>query len=87
MSIVPIWTLILGAAVFFYVVLDGFDLGIGILYGFAATRSERAIDDEFHRADLGRQRNLAGAGRHGLAGRLSRWPSPSSCRRSIFPSW
>ena len=41
MSIVPVWTLILGAGVFFYVVLDGFDLGIGILYGFAATRADR----------------------------------------------
>ena len=41
MSIVPVWTLILGAAVFFYVVLDGFDLGIGILYSFAANRAER----------------------------------------------
>jgi cytochrome d ubiquinol oxidase subunit II len=41
MSIVPVWTLILGAAVFFYVVLDGFDLGIGILYSFATTRAER----------------------------------------------
>jgi cytochrome d ubiquinol oxidase subunit II len=41
MSIVPVWTVILAAAVFFYVVLDGFDLGIGILHGFAATRSER----------------------------------------------
>ena len=41
MSIVPVWTVILGAAVFFYVVLDGFDLGIGILYSFATTRAER----------------------------------------------
>ena len=41
MSIVPVWTLILGAAVFFYVVLDGFDLGIGILYNFAKTRTDR----------------------------------------------
>ena len=41
MSIVPVWTLILGAAVFFYVVLDGFDLGIGILYNFAGTRADR----------------------------------------------
>ena len=41
MSIVPVWTLILGAAVFFYVVLDGFDLGIGSLYNFASTRAER----------------------------------------------
>ncbi|HXR96060.1 MAG TPA: cytochrome d ubiquinol oxidase subunit II [Rhizomicrobium sp.] len=41
MSIVPVWTVILAAAVFFYVVLDGFDLGIGILYSFPATRTER----------------------------------------------
>ena len=41
MSIVPVWTVILGAAVFFYVVLDGFDLGIGILYNFAGTRADR----------------------------------------------
>lgn len=43
MSIVPVWTLILAAAVFFYVVLDGFDLGIGILYNFASSGSERNI--------------------------------------------
>jgi cytochrome d ubiquinol oxidase subunit II len=30
---VPIWTLILGAGVFLYVLLDGFDLGVGILFG------------------------------------------------------
>jgi cytochrome d ubiquinol oxidase subunit II len=32
---VPLWTVILGLGVFFYVMLDGFDLGVGILYGFA----------------------------------------------------
>ena len=35
LDFVPIWTLILGVAVFFYVLLDGFDLGVGILYGLA----------------------------------------------------
>ena len=35
LDLVPIWTLILGLAVFLYVLLDGFDLGVGILYGFA----------------------------------------------------
>ncbi|MBI3677408.1 MAG: cytochrome d ubiquinol oxidase subunit II [Proteobacteria bacterium] len=40
---VPIWTLILGAGVFFYVLLDGFDLGVGILYGFAKSRDERNL--------------------------------------------
>ncbi|HEX2941163.1 MAG TPA: cytochrome d ubiquinol oxidase subunit II [Rhodopila sp.] len=35
LDLVPIWTFILGIGVFFYVLLDGFDLGVGILYGFA----------------------------------------------------
>ena len=37
----PIWTLILGMAVFFYVVLDGFDLGVGMLFGFAPDTASR----------------------------------------------
>jgi len=41
LDFVPIWTLILGLAVFFYVLLDGFDLGVGILYNFAETTAER----------------------------------------------
>ncbi|HVW74918.1 MAG TPA: cytochrome d ubiquinol oxidase subunit II [Rhizomicrobium sp.] len=40
---VPIWTLILGLAVFFYVLLDGFDLGVGILYNFATTAADRNL--------------------------------------------
>ena len=40
---VPIWTLILGVGVFFYVLLDGFDLGVGILYGFAPSRGARNL--------------------------------------------
>ena len=35
LDFVPIWTPILGMAVFFYVLLDGFDLGVGMLFGFA----------------------------------------------------
>jgi len=38
LDLVPIWTLILGVGVFLYVLLDGFDLGVGILYGFAPDR-------------------------------------------------
>src|SRR5476651_461674 len=38
---VPLWTLILGLSVFFYVLLDGFDLGVGILYGFAPDTASR----------------------------------------------
>ena len=40
---VPVWTLILVLAVFFYVLLDGFDLGVGILYNFANTTADRNL--------------------------------------------
>jgi cytochrome bd ubiquinol oxidase subunit II len=43
LSLVPIWTAILGAGVFFYVALDGFDLGVGVLYNFAPTRDARNL--------------------------------------------
>lgn len=42
-DLVPIWTLIIGAAVFFYVLLDGFDLGVGILYAFVSDRTQRDL--------------------------------------------
>jgi cytochrome d ubiquinol oxidase subunit II len=41
LSLVPAWTAILALAVFFYVVLDGFDLGVGMLYNFAPDREAR----------------------------------------------
>jgi len=43
LDLVPIWTIILALAVFFYVALDGFDLGVGMLYNFAADRSARDV--------------------------------------------
>jgi cytochrome bd ubiquinol oxidase subunit II len=43
LSLIPIWTAILAAGVFFYVALDGFDLGIGILYQFAPDRDARNV--------------------------------------------
>src|SRR5712671_610545 len=39
---VPIWTVILGFGVFMYVLMDGFDLGVGIL--FRAAPGEAARD-------------------------------------------
>jgi cytochrome d ubiquinol oxidase subunit II len=36
-----IWAAVIGTAVALYVVLDGFDLGVGILFPFAAGESER----------------------------------------------
>jgi len=41
LDLVPIWTLILGMTVFFYVLLDGFDLGVGMLFGLAPDASSR----------------------------------------------
>jgi cytochrome bd ubiquinol oxidase subunit II len=43
LDLVPIWTAILAAAVFFYVALDGFDLGVGMLYNFAPDRDARGL--------------------------------------------
>jgi cytochrome bd ubiquinol oxidase subunit II len=40
---VPVWTLILGAGIFFYVLLDGFDLGVGMLYGLAPDVGARNV--------------------------------------------
>jgi cytochrome bd ubiquinol oxidase subunit II len=43
LDLVPIWTLLLGLAVFYYVVFDGFDLGVGILYGFVSNAEARPV--------------------------------------------
>jgi cytochrome d ubiquinol oxidase subunit II len=43
LDLVPIWTLILALAVFFYVLLDGFDLGAGMLYGLAPDARSRNV--------------------------------------------
>ena len=43
LDFVPLWTLILGLAVFFYVLLDGFDLGVGMLYRFLPDKESRTL--------------------------------------------
>ena len=43
LDLVPVWTLILAIGIFFYVLLDGFDLGIGILYAFAPDTPSRNL--------------------------------------------
>jgi cytochrome d ubiquinol oxidase subunit II len=44
LSFVPVWTLILGTGIFLYVLLDGFDLGVGMLYNFMPdTRSRNLV--------------------------------------------
>jgi cytochrome bd ubiquinol oxidase subunit II len=43
LDLVPLWTILLGLAVFYYVVFDGFDLGVGMLYGFVPGETSRGI--------------------------------------------
>jgi len=43
LDLVPIWTLVLALAVFMYVLLDGFDLGVGILFPFAPDDQARDL--------------------------------------------
>jgi cytochrome bd ubiquinol oxidase subunit II len=43
LDLVPIWTVILAFGVFMYVLLDGFDLGVGILFPFAPDDRTRSL--------------------------------------------
>ena len=43
LDLVPVWTVILGLGIFLYVLLDGFDLGVGILFGFAPDAASRNL--------------------------------------------
>ncbi|MFP5406879.1 MAG: cytochrome d ubiquinol oxidase subunit II, partial [Gammaproteobacteria bacterium] len=43
LELIPLWTLILGLAVFMYVLLDGFDLGVGMLFGLQRSARERNL--------------------------------------------
>lgn len=43
LDLVPIWTVILAVGVFLYVLLDGFDLGVGILYGLVPDTPSRNL--------------------------------------------
>ena len=43
LDLVPLWTLILGLGVCFYVILDGFDLGVGMLFGFQPDTESRNL--------------------------------------------
>jgi cytochrome bd ubiquinol oxidase subunit II len=43
LSLTPVWTVILAVGVFLYVALDGFDLGVGMLYRLAPDRPARNL--------------------------------------------
>src|SRR6188472_1326555 len=38
-----IWAAVIGVAVAMYIIMDGFDLGVGILFPFAKNESERDV--------------------------------------------
>ena len=66
-----IWAFIIAFAVFVYVVMDGFDLGLGILFPLFPEKARSRRHHEQRRAGLGRQRNLAGARRRRHDGGVS----------------
>ena len=43
LDLVPVWTIILGVGVFMYVLLDGFDLGVGLLFPMARDDDTRTL--------------------------------------------
>ena len=43
LDLVPVWTALLALAVFYYVVFDGFDLGVGMLYGLLHDEDDRSV--------------------------------------------
>ncbi|MBV8737476.1 MAG: cytochrome d ubiquinol oxidase subunit II [Alphaproteobacteria bacterium] len=43
LDLVPVWTVLLAFTVAYYVLFDGFDLGVGVLYGFAPRADWRPL--------------------------------------------
>ena len=86
-DLVPIWTVILGMAVFFYVLLDGFDLGVGMLFGLAPDTPSRNLRSWIqHRARCGTATRPGWCSARSGCWRPFRWLSRSSSRRSISRS-
>ena len=85
LDLVPLWTILLGLGVFYYVVFDGFDLGRRHALRPGARRRGARHRDEFDRAGLGRQRDLADIRRTRLAHRFSACVRDHHSRR-LFPN-
>ena len=64
-----IWAVIILFGIMMYVIMDGFDLGIGILFPLVSDAEERDVMVNTV-APVGRQRDLAGAGRRRPDGRF-----------------
>ena len=77
MTLENIWFFLVAFLLTGYVILDGFDLGAGVLYPFVAThRGREARGPRLDRPDLGRQRGLAGHRRRRASSRPFRWSTP-----------
>src|ERR1051326_4157576 len=66
LDLVPLWAAILAFGVFMYVLLDGFDLGIGILFPFAPDAAGRGAMMDFAGAHSGFNNTLLVLGGVGL---------------------
>ena len=64
MTLANIWFVLVAVLLTVYVILDGFDLGAGVLYPFLArSEDDKSAIRASHRPGVGRQRGVVGAGR------------------------
>ena len=81
-----IWFWLVAVMIVGYVVLDGFDLGVGVLHLFLVrTEAERKATLQQHRARVGRQRSLASRRRRHALLRVSH-PLRIGLQRLLSPA-
>ncbi len=73
-----IWAILIATAVFLFVAMDGFDLGLGILFRRLRGKAEAGRDGKLGRPRLGRQRDLGSSSAAAGCSRCFRWPTPRS---------
>jgi cytochrome d ubiquinol oxidase subunit II len=80
-----IWYSLIGTAILLYILLDGFDLGVGILFPFAPSDQcrDRMMNSIAPFWDGNETWLVLGGG--GLFAAFP-WPTPSSCRPFTSPS-
>ena len=85
MDLKIIWFVLIGVLLTGYAILDGFDLGVGVLYPFVARERGRAPPVRASdRPRLGRQRGVA---RSPAAARCSPPSRPSTPPSSAASTW
>jgi hypothetical protein len=78
------WIAVLAVNTLLYVLLDGFDLGVGILFGLARNEEQRRAMQGAVSPVWGRQRDLAGGNRGSCFGAPFRSFTPRCCPHSTF---